>query len=1393
MKKLFNIYSLGATVTLAAVGAFIFFDFPWLQDTDKDGLPDILEKWVYKTDPFKGDSDGDLLGDGFEVKGGLDPLAATDINADPDQDGLDNLTEAIYGSDPNNRDTDGDGTHDGVEVNQGSLPTDDDDHGNKPAATDVVKVQLSVGDSSGSHSERYNLVVGPIRHQAPDFGRVATNTYTFKKGVTHPVSLVHTGTLPEKLIEYGAPDFDWTASIRATSTPVGFFVIDDERQRILGGYNFDPKPDLVFPAANSKATLYIPLVDIDGDTNSDGGVDEDDEVSGIGNNQVTLNLYQSEGYEQSTPIILRNIQPASLPEGEIFLKKNGEGSVSIISDSSDDAFVLEGTETSSANLWVKLQQNDLELVVKAIDAGSVVLDLVYQRSGNVVSKDSLRILATSSEYCSDIIDEDKNRYEFSLSGFNDKYGIAIGDSPVLEVIANCTFPGKTFSVSIELGDYQVTVPVFLTDEVTGEWVRQSVVDNYEGPHYYRSKPINIIHNTEAPLVDSMIVAANQTSMKIKFDGIRHLEALSLIDDYVENAKQTANFIDNIFQLTRFFLFLDLTDSTELYQYAKVALEAAQATANHPVIFELFLGDLRAITNSSLNNQLRDLLDESSEQMISEGWWDDDDLETRDAKRAWSLLKRAALANTLNRLTELNRLKKGNGKVAGNNYLNYAPAEALKLLGEMDNDDDSEEFTQTNGVANTDELVDGYMEKIYQHAKREGTKLQEIWVVMEKRREQFNWAQQQTELVFDWSSTRAKYLNQYYQAEREYKKILGDYQILAAVVGDMPAWMIIINERDKSAGLRSIQQAVAVSEDNVRNLINEIVEMRDVDDLVQLGGPQYSHLHSIAASMDAPVAKSLVAFAKGQYVHHVNEKYLLNAVFDSATFIAYGVGFVFPPAAYMAGVVDVSRSGGKTITAYSEANSAEISSGAGLGGTLEADKAKIRYHNALGQLAFDAAFAYGDVMALKRYQWRKVRSGPEMETITAMRSKEGFKKIAESDAEYFKNLQKQEGLVNDHIAKAAKKERQIIDTEKSIANLSRKKHDRIYAGIVAKRDDAKRLIGKHLGNKQKNLTKIKELNNKHAKNPVANYQEKLKEYNKNVALFEGRANKQRHRLAEVESDLLYTAEKRFNDDLDKLKKKKQKEQDTLNRHKKNIISSKARLGRLNKTRVYSGLDELNKTHRLKEAREGAHVQRKVDQKLDRVFDLDYVFADAKRTKRNNDSFYQNVYKLGNGHYMFGPKVKGLSGKDRFVSFMVDGKKFTRPKLQYEIKTNTRIRDKNGAYVKPPEKINIPGKGEIKTGYKSSSEYMEYDRIIMDHDARIIFVEDLVRTANKKHLNKTWTYAKVLEDVTGYNATNIPMKNNISWPRDIVYSEKEHLVDILKPDLEAFPGLAGKKIH
>ena len=104
--------------------SWTFDDWKYLADTDKDGLPNLIEKEI-GTKPYEVDTDGDLLPDGYEVLTlGTDPLkidtdenGVSDYDEDFDTDGLSNGQEYEIGTRPFNDDSDGDNLKDGDEVN----------------------------------------------------------------------------------------------------------------------------------------------------------------------------------------------------------------------------------------------------------------------------------------------------------------------------------------------------------------------------------------------------------------------------------------------------------------------------------------------------------------------------------------------------------------------------------------------------------------------------------------------------------------------------------------------------------------------------------------------------------------------------------------------------------------------------------------------------------------------------------------------------------------------------------------------------------------------------------------------------------------------------------------------------------------------------------------------------------------------------------------------------------------------------------------------------------------------------------------------------------------------------------------------------------------------------
>ena len=185
-------------------------------------LGDIINAGTDPTDP---DSDNDLLLDGFEYSNGMSPKHFDDKNADADGDGLTNLKEQILGTAPLNPDTDGDGVDDGFEVATNADPKDPSDRGQPSPDQSFAMVKLTIGDPSGSHSERYYMEVGEFRHQSPDYGKVGSGVYKYLPG-TYTITIHH---IDSNLFR---PDYDYLASVTKESGEATIQVNDP--QSILG-------------------------------------------------------------------------------------------------------------------------------------------------------------------------------------------------------------------------------------------------------------------------------------------------------------------------------------------------------------------------------------------------------------------------------------------------------------------------------------------------------------------------------------------------------------------------------------------------------------------------------------------------------------------------------------------------------------------------------------------------------------------------------------------------------------------------------------------------------------------------------------------------------------------------------------------------------------------------------------------------------------------------------------------------------------------------------------------------------------------------------------------------------------------------------------------------------
>ena len=243
--------------------------FPWLEDPDWDGMTTQVEFTVHLTNPRQPDTDGDGMGDGWEIAHGFNARlnnrnggpANHHPDADPDGDGLTNAEEEQHGTNPFATDSDADGVGDGNEVDQGSNPNDPND--SQPPPNGTVPVNVTFGDPSGSHSEKYRVQLTPLEGDTGgvrfrtnrQYGVPQTDTFRLPKGAKYKVELIHIGTSP-RYRGTPKPDYDYTLSISSGGNDPACAAIIDDPQGIMGD-NYDSD---TFFAQGKTADLYIALM-----------------------------------------------------------------------------------------------------------------------------------------------------------------------------------------------------------------------------------------------------------------------------------------------------------------------------------------------------------------------------------------------------------------------------------------------------------------------------------------------------------------------------------------------------------------------------------------------------------------------------------------------------------------------------------------------------------------------------------------------------------------------------------------------------------------------------------------------------------------------------------------------------------------------------------------------------------------------------------------------------------------------------------------------------------------------------------------------------------------------------------------------------------------------------
>ena len=174
--------------------------------------------------------------------------------ADSDGDGLSSYEEYRNGTSPTMVDSDGDGVGDRAEVLQASNPADKSDGGRPPSADQVAHLNLSIGDTSGSWSEKYMLIVGSVSLKMNTFGGSTNLVVPFRIGQEYEVRVIHLGSTGSP------PDYDYVIDISpvASTNGDGIKLIRKDPAGLLNGG--DDKTAAFFENEAAIIPLRVELV-----------------------------------------------------------------------------------------------------------------------------------------------------------------------------------------------------------------------------------------------------------------------------------------------------------------------------------------------------------------------------------------------------------------------------------------------------------------------------------------------------------------------------------------------------------------------------------------------------------------------------------------------------------------------------------------------------------------------------------------------------------------------------------------------------------------------------------------------------------------------------------------------------------------------------------------------------------------------------------------------------------------------------------------------------------------------------------------------------------------------------------------------------------------------------
>ncbi len=401
------------------------------EDADGDQISNNLEANV-GTNPLDADTDNDTFPDGWEFDtGAFDPTQFDDPQADADEDGLSNWDEFLFGTDPEDEDSDQDGYSDVDELDEGTDPSNSTDNGELMASDMIAFFDVKVGDPSGSQSEKYMLEVGDQRIVNTAYGKIDSRTLSLRAGRSYNLHLTHLGSL------LPTPDYDWITEFGQSDADIKlpYFITGQDKDYFK--LNSDVHPF----KANNSATLHIPLLDADVDSDNTNEYDLPDlsmkeDVDEEGEENVKI-VYPNSGdidtdgtpdYADNkiigghfVPLVVTlsgNVFDVGRPSVRLTFKFNSAGASQILPAAGDGGFgpSLYTYTPGAIRIWTKnayeLRNENTDLIVsgKSFQAfqysgSKTELRWVFYIEG-MDSSDDVRYIEVHADIAGDVADLD---------------------------------------------------------------------------------------------------------------------------------------------------------------------------------------------------------------------------------------------------------------------------------------------------------------------------------------------------------------------------------------------------------------------------------------------------------------------------------------------------------------------------------------------------------------------------------------------------------------------------------------------------------------------------------------------------------------------------------------------------------------------------------------------------------------------------------------------------------------------------------------------------------------------------------------------------------------------------------------------------------------------------